>query len=84
MNNMEWIRSGKAVGSNYTTQDGIFYFDADTNTEIDTVGFSGASRLQTKQLNMLGYLWEIGYDLCVAPGSNISGSAGFEALNGER
>ena len=31
-----------------------------------------------KQLNMVGYLIEIFYDLCLAPGDNVSMNPGFE------
>jgi hypothetical protein len=149
MNNHEWIRSGKAVGSNYKkrhtqhgksatlsdaesqkskfyssypsrdanlpdtsgkkgefenldmfvgisfnkllkfnllhdvkTGGGIFHFDKETNEKINAVNFRGSSSLASKQVHMLGYLWELAYDLCIAPGSNISGNAGFEVLLG--
>ena len=52
------------------------------NKKIDAVNFRGNLRLQTKQLNMLGYLWEIAYDLCISPAANISGNPGFEVLLG--
>ena len=61
---------------------GIFHFDSETNTKIADVNFHGSTRLQTKQLHMLGYLWELAYDLCIAPNSNISGNPGFETLLG--
>ena len=58
---------------------GIFLLDDETNKRIDGVNFHGATgQLQAKQLHMLGYLWELAYDLCIAPGSNMSGNPGFE------
>ena len=66
----------------FETQGGIFHFDAETNNNIDAVKFQGNPRLQQKQLHMLGYIWELAYDLCLAPGSNISGNPGFEAVLG--
>ena len=74
------------AGANKVTNDmesgGIFYFDDATNNKINEVNFRGSSCLPTKQLNMLGYLWEFAYDLCIAPGSNISGNPGLEVLLG--
>ena len=61
---------------------GIFHFDKATNTKINAVNFRGNSRLENKQLNMLSYLWELAYDLCIAPADNVSGNAGFEVLLG--
>ena len=34
--------------------------------------------MQQKQLNMVSFLWEIFYDLALAPGDNVSRSPGFE------
>lgn len=61
---------------------GIFHLNAEINKKIEAVNFKGCNRLQTKQLHMLGYLWEISYDLCIAPAANISGNPGFEVLLG--
>ena len=61
---------------------GIFHLNNETNKMIDGVNFRGTVRLQAKQLHMLGYLWELAYDLCIAPGSNILGNPGFETVLG--
>ena len=63
---------------------GIFHLDDETNKRIDALNFQGKSRLDTKQCNMIGYLLdsELGYDLCIAPASNISGNPGFEIVLG--
>ena len=74
------LLKGKLV--NDIAQGGIFHFDSDTVAKIDKTNFRGNHRLQAKQLNMLGYLWELAYDLCIAPESNISGNPGFEVLLG--
>ena len=34
--------------------------------------------MQQKQLNMVGYLLEIFYDLALSPGDNVSENPGFE------
>ena len=62
---------------------GIFHFDKQTKKSIDGVKFSGNQRLQQKQLHMLGYLWELVYDLCIAPSANISTNPGFESVVGQ-
>ena len=147
LNNEEWIRSGKAIGSNFGTRhkqhqlgsmlkgpasqkskfyssypsksvqladascrkgvfenlqmlvgigydkllatklihdhdskNGIFHFDSETMKKIEAVNFPGIAR--NKPYHMLGYLWELAYDLCIAPGSNISGNPGFETVLG--
>ena len=61
---------------------GIFHLDRETNNKNNNINFKGNKRLQEKQLNMLGYLWELTYDLCIAPASDISGNSGFEVLLG--
>ena len=59
---------------------GIFHLDAETNKKIEAINFQGNLCLQTKQLHMLGHLWELAHDLCLAPRSNISGNPGFESV----
>jgi len=61
---------------------GIFHLDDETNKRIAALNFQGKSRLDTKQCNMIGYLLELGYDLCIAPACNISGNPGFEIVLG--
>jgi len=61
---------------------GIFHLDDEINKRIDALNFKGKSRLNTKQCNMIGYLLELGYDLCLAPDFNISGNPGFEIVLG--
>jgi len=34
--------------------------------------------MQKKQLNMVSFLWEIFYDLALAPTNNVSRNPGFE------
>ena len=66
----------------FETQKGIFHFSTEDNKKIAAINFAGNPRLQTKQLHMLGYLWELAYDLSLAPTSNISGNPGFETALG--
>ena len=63
----------------FETNGGIYHFDKESNKRIDCVRFAGNdSRLQQKQMHMLGHLWELCFDLCLAPSANISGNPGFE------
>ena len=65
-------------------QGGIFHFDQEVVEKISKVNFReqgvAMARVQHKQMHMLGYLWELAYDLCIAPASNISVNPGFETL----
>ena len=75
------LMKGKLT-DDFTRQRGIFHFDEETLKHIGRVNFSGNSRVQAKQLHMLGYLWELACDLALAPQSNISGNPGFETVLG--
>ena len=67
----------------FETNGGIYNFDKETNKRIDCVRFAGNdSRLQQKQMHMLGHLWELCFDLCLAPSANISCNPGFETALG--
>jgi hypothetical protein len=70
------------LAHDFKTQGRIFYFDATINKKIEAVKFSGSDHLGPKQLHMLGYLWELSYDLYIAPSSNISSNPGFESVLG--
>ena len=37
-------------------------------------------KLERMQVDAVSYLWEICYDILIAPGDNVSESPGFEAL----
>ena len=63
------------------TEGGIFHFDKEDKKNMEAMK-QPQGRLDKKQLNMIGYLLEIAYDLCLAPASNISGNPGFEVLLG--
>ena len=45
---------------------------------IGAVAFAGCSTLEEKQLHMVGYLFELAYDLMISPTDNVSRSPGFE------
>ena len=68
------LLKGKLM-NDFTSERGIFHFDSETKKNIDRVNFRGNLRLQQKQLQMLGYLWELAY-----PSANISGNPGFESV----
>lgn len=56
------LRKGKLTcdfDDDIANQRGIFRFGSETNKKIEAVNFPGSSRLETKQLYMLGYLWEL-------------------------
>ena len=60
---------------------GVFCFDRDTLTWIDKLNYrkdNNRVSIKDKQKDMLGYLWELAYDLCIAPSNNVSESPGFE------
>jgi hypothetical protein len=45
---------------------------------IGAINFANAKDLKAKQLQMVGYLCELVYDLALAPGDNVSQLPGFE------
>ena len=46
------------------------------------VNFRGCGNLHEKQLRMAAYLFELCYELCLAPSANVSESPGFETVIG--
>ena len=66
------------------SQGGIFHFHAEAMEHIEKVNFKESgmvtARVQQKQMHMLGYRWELAYDLCISPASNISVNPGFKTF----
>ena len=54
----------------------LFVWSQESMDELKRKG----GKLQTHQLNVVAYLWEICYDLLLAKGDNVSESPGFEAV----
>jgi hypothetical protein len=60
---------------------GIFHWDEYT-AKIDGVNFRDANSLAYKQIHMVGYLFELAYDLCLNPVDNVSLNPGLETCLG--
>jgi hypothetical protein len=58
--------------------DGVFAFDDAAKENCAKVKFQGIDAVQHKQLHLVAYLCELGYDLALSPNHNVSRSPGFE------
>ncbi len=47
--------------------------------EVAKLNIAGTITLQEEQIHMVGYLFEMLFDLMIAPADNVSESPGFEA-----
>ena len=56
---------------------GLFLYINEEKQRISSVNFSGKSG-EEKYMQMIAYLFELGYDLAVSPRRNVSKSPGFE------
>ena len=63
-----------------TTESGIFEWDAATLNSIKDWKFTGTET--DKRLTLVAYLFELVYDLMIAPGDNVSMNGGFEQCHG--
>jgi hypothetical protein len=62
---------------------GLLFWPEDVLGRLRTTGcFRGCSTLEEKQLHMVGYLFELAYNLMIAPQDNVSRSPGFESCLG--
>ena len=50
---------------------------------VARLGFKGTRDPIVKRRHMVGYLLELGFDLCIAPKSNVSWNPGFELPLGQ-
>ncbi len=61
-----------------TPSSGIFSWSKEMLEHVSKVKFAGCSTLAEKQLHMIGYMFELLYDLMISPRDNVSRSPGFE------
>jgi hypothetical protein len=61
----------------FSAKDGLFEHTEDEAKWIESRNFSGKSK-EDKYMQMAAYLFELGYDLALAPNNNVSDSPGFE------
>jgi len=61
---------------------GIFLFNDEEKMKIGNANISGRSTYKDKAIVMLSYLFELAYDLAIAPSDNVSSNPGFESILG--
>ena len=65
-----------------TSHEGIFSWSKEILTKIELSKMCGNTSITDKKLHMVGYLMELGFDLCISNHNNISMNPGFEGCNG--
>ena len=60
-----------------TSEDRLLSWSASHLELIAAVNFPGTPSVVEKQLHMVGYLFELVYDLMISPRDNVSHSPGF-------
>ena len=61
-----------------TSEDRLLSWSASHLERTAAVNFPGSPSMVEKQLHMVGYLFELAYDLMISPRDNVSRSPGFE------
>ena len=51
-------------------------------TSLEKANIRGSSTLKEKQLTVVGYFFELCYDICLSPRANVSNNPGFESILG--
>ena len=57
-------------------------FNEFENEKIDTMNMRGRRTRDLKKMDLIAYLFEIAYDICISPIDNMSQNPGFEACLG--
>ena len=61
---------------------GIYSFDDVDKKNIAKVKFRNSTTIEQKQIEMIAYLLELVYDLCICMTDNVSVSPGFKPIIG--
>jgi hypothetical protein len=64
----------------FAKEAGVLSWDEKTLRRLENAKVGGDTHITKKQLHMVGYLFELCYDLAIPPENNVSESPGFEAL----
>ena len=71
-----------AVSALCVPTDGVLCWTTKALHKTSTTKFAGCKTNPEKQLHMVGYLFELFYDLMLSPDANVSRSPGFETCLG--
>jgi len=66
-----------SFAKDFSEDGGIFFYTADEKAAVRRTHFSGKVG-DFKFMDMISYLFELGYDLALSPANNVSDSPGFE------
>lgn len=64
------------------SQGGLFSFSDDEIKKINNVKKNSRHTFVEKRIDMISYLFELGYDLCLSPLDCVSQNPGFESVLG--
>ena len=78
---MENDEKGKTMTSELENK-GIFLYNTEEKQKINKMSLSGRSTTMLKRIDMIAYLFELGYDLAISPADNVSQNPGFESCLG--
>ena len=81
---MGFNRDSETSGLTSTDEDGdnIFFWSEEVLEYLDKSKEGSCTTLKEKQLVMVGYMFELLYDLCLSPLWNVSQNPGFESRLG--
>ena len=66
-----------------STIEGRGLFDWSTYiSALEVANFKGCKTLKDRQLTVVGYFFELCYDICLSPSHNVSNNPGFESILG--
>ena len=75
-------KEGIGYITNVQKENGIFYWSNNVIEKIEKANLYSCNGLVEKQLVMVGFLLELGYDLMINSDDNVSKSPGFEPCLG--
>ena len=61
---------------------GLFSYTNEEKRKIDSCNMRGRGTTMLKRIDIVAYLFELGYDLSISPADNVSHNPGFESVLG--
>ena len=62
--------------------DGVFHWSQNVKVKLRESNLPGSRNTSDKQLVLIGYFFELGYELMLSPNQDVSENPGFESFLG--
>ena len=64
----------------FLNDEGVFHWSQNMKVKLGKSTLPGSRNISDKQLLLIGYFFELGYELMLSPNQDVSDNTGFESF----